>query len=41
MKRAEAAVANIETLSDLDSPVNYELAGLRDVSGGAVAAGAD
>ena len=33
MKRAEAAVANIETLSDLDSPVNYELVkGLRDVS---------
>jgi paraquat-inducible protein B len=25
MKRAEAAVTNIETLSDLDSPVNYEL----------------
>ena len=33
MKRAEAAVTNIETLSDLDSPVNYELVkGLRDVS---------
>jgi paraquat-inducible protein B len=33
MKRAEAAVINIETLSDLDSPVNYELVkGLRDVS---------
>ena len=33
MKRAEAAVANIETLSDLDSPVNYELVkGLREVS---------
>ena len=33
MKRAEGAVANIETLSDLDSPVNYELVkGLRDVS---------
>ena len=33
MKRAEAAVANIETLTDLDSPVNYELVkGLRDVS---------
>ena len=33
MKRAEAAVANIETLSDLDSPVNYELVkGLKDVS---------
>jgi paraquat-inducible protein B len=33
MKRAEAAVANIEALSDLDSPVNYELVkGLRDVS---------
>ena len=43
MKRAEAAVANIEALSDLDSPVNYELVkGLRDVSnGGAVAALAD
>ena len=36
MKRAEAAVANIETLSDLDSPVNYELVkGLRDVSAAA------
>ena len=36
MKRAEAAVANIETLSDLDSPVNYELIkGLRDVSSAA------
>ena len=36
MKRAEAAVANIETLSDLDSPVNYELVkGLRDVSSAA------
>jgi paraquat-inducible protein B len=33
MKRAEGAVVNIETLSDLDSPVNYELVkGLRDVS---------
>jgi paraquat-inducible protein B len=33
MKRAEAAVTNIETLTDLDSPVNYELVkGLRDVS---------
>jgi paraquat-inducible protein B len=33
MKRAEAAVTNIETLSDLDSPVNYELVkGLREVS---------
>jgi paraquat-inducible protein B len=33
MKRAEAAAANIEALSDLDSPVNYELVkGLRDVS---------
>ena len=36
MKRAEGAVANIETLSDLDSPVNYELVkGLRDVSSAA------
>ena len=36
MKRAEAAVANIETLSDLDSPVNYEFVkGLRDVSAAA------
>jgi paraquat-inducible protein B len=36
MKRAEAAVANIETLSDLESPVNYELVkGLRDVSAAA------
>jgi paraquat-inducible protein B len=36
MKRAEAAVANIETLSDLDSPVNYELVkGLRDISAAA------
>ncbi|HSF56914.1 MAG TPA: MlaD family protein [Candidatus Binatia bacterium] len=36
MKRAEAAVTNIETLSDLDSPVNYELVkGLRDVSSAA------
>jgi paraquat-inducible protein B len=36
MKRAEAAVANIETLSDLDSPVNYELVkGLKDVSSAA------
>jgi paraquat-inducible protein B len=36
MKRAEAAVANIETLTDLDSPVNYELVkGLRDVSAAA------
>src|SRR5215831_13964935 len=36
MQRAEAAVANIETLSDLDSPVNYELVkGLRDVSSAA------
>jgi paraquat-inducible protein B len=33
MKRAEAAVTNIETLSDLDSPVNYELEkSLREVS---------
>jgi paraquat-inducible protein B len=33
MKGAEAAVANIETLTDLDSTVNYELIkGLRDVS---------
>jgi paraquat-inducible protein B len=36
MKRAEAAVANIETLTDLDSTVNYELVkGLRDVSSAA------
>jgi paraquat-inducible protein B len=36
MKRAEAAVTNVETLSDLDSPVNYELVkGLRDVSAAA------
>ena len=36
MKRAEAAVTNIETLSDLDSPVNYELVkGLREVSAAA------
>ena len=36
MKRAEAAVGNIETLSDLDSPVNYELVkGLRDFSSAA------
>ena len=36
MKRGEAAVANIETLSDLDSPVNYELVkGLRDFSSAA------
>jgi len=36
MKRADGAVANIETLSDLDSPVNYELVkGLRDVSSAA------
>jgi paraquat-inducible protein B len=36
MKRAEAAVANIETLSDLDSPVNYELGkSLREVSAAA------
>jgi paraquat-inducible protein B len=36
MKRAEGAVVNIETLSDLDSPVNYELVkGLRDVSSAA------
>jgi paraquat-inducible protein B len=36
MKRAEAAVNNIETLSDLDSPVNYELVkGLREVSAAA------
>jgi paraquat-inducible protein B len=33
MKRAEAAVTNIETLSDLDSPVNYELEkSLKEVS---------
>jgi paraquat-inducible protein B len=33
MKGAAAAVANIETLTDLDSTVNYELIkGLRDVS---------
>src|SRR5262249_2093067 len=33
MKRAEGAVTNIETLTDLDSTVNYELVkGLRDVS---------
>jgi paraquat-inducible protein B len=36
MKRAEAAVANIETMTDLDSPVNYELVkGLREVSAAA------
>jgi paraquat-inducible protein B len=36
MKRAEAAVTNIETLSDLDSPVNYELVkGLREVAAAA------
>jgi paraquat-inducible protein B len=36
MKRAEAAVTNIETLSDLDSPVNYELEkSLREVSAAA------
>jgi paraquat-inducible protein B len=36
MKRADGAVANIETLSDLDSPINYELVkGLRDVSSAA------
>jgi paraquat-inducible protein B len=36
MKRAEAAVANIETLTDLDSTVYYELVkGLRDVSSSA------
>jgi paraquat-inducible protein B len=36
MKRAEAAVTNIETLTDLDSPVNYELVkGLREVSAAA------
>jgi len=36
MKRAEAAVVNIETLTDLDSTVNYELVkGLRDVSSAA------
>jgi paraquat-inducible protein B len=36
MKKAEAAVANIETLSDLDSPVNYELErSLREVSAAA------
>jgi paraquat-inducible protein B len=36
MKRAEAAVANIETLTDLDSTVNYELVkGLKDVSSAA------
>lgn len=33
MQRVESAVTNIETLSDVDSPVNYELVkGLRDVS---------
>jgi len=36
MKSAEAAVVNIETLTDLDSPVNYELVkGLREVSAAA------
>jgi paraquat-inducible protein B len=36
MKRAEAAVTNIETLSDLGSPVNYELVkGLREVAAAA------
>jgi paraquat-inducible protein B len=36
MKSAEAAVTNIETLTDLDSPVNYELVkGLREVSAAA------
>jgi paraquat-inducible protein B len=36
MKRAEGAVANIETLSDLDSPVNYELGkSLREVAAAA------
>jgi paraquat-inducible protein B len=36
MKRAEAAVTNIETLSDHDSPVNYELVkSLREVSAAA------
>jgi paraquat-inducible protein B len=36
MKRAEAAVTNIETLSDLDSPVNYELEkSLKEVSAAA------
>jgi paraquat-inducible protein B len=36
MKRTEAAVTNIETWSDLDSPVNYELVrSLREVSAAA------
>jgi paraquat-inducible protein B len=36
MKSAEAAVTNIETLTDLDSPVNYELVkGLREVAAAA------
>jgi paraquat-inducible protein B len=36
MKSAEAAVINIETLTDLDSPVNYELVkGLKEVSAAA------
>jgi paraquat-inducible protein B len=36
MKSAEAAVTNIEILTDLDSPVNYELVkGLREVSAAA------
>jgi paraquat-inducible protein B len=36
MKSAEGAVTNIETLTDLDSPVNYELVkGLREVSAAA------
>jgi paraquat-inducible protein B len=36
MKRAETAVTNIETLSDLDSPVNYELVrGLKEVAAAA------
>jgi paraquat-inducible protein B len=36
MKRAEAAVVNIETLSDADSAVNYELVkGLKEVSAAA------
>ena len=36
MKRAEAAVANIESLSDADSAVNYELVkSLKEVSAAA------
>ena len=36
MKSAEAAVINIATLTDLDSPVNYELVkSLREVSAAA------